>query len=120
MSMPRLLSEVVAGTLENPLYKDPIDVDNNIVQEYSSLAQYLTSTRGWTWSHPAEGSERHVLHNPSYTGCQEAGHIWLDSSEFTETGCYNTPGLLKKYGQWQHVDLDYYRREGRCTRSKSA
>lgn len=121
MSFPKFLSEVIAGSLETHLYTDQlaIDIDNGIVQENSSLAQYPTSTKLWTWFHPGEGSERHVSHNPLYTGCQEAGHIWLDSLEFMETGCYHTPGLLRKFGEWGYVDLDYYRRNGRCTRRKS-
>jgi len=83
------------------------------------LAELLVTSHGWTWAAPTNTEEAHVRSNPSYNGCKEAGHIWIDSLNFTETGCYSSPDIGTLYGGWADVDLGFYRRNGWCTKKSN-
>jgi hypothetical protein len=89
-----------------------------LAQEVGTLAEFLVQNKGWSWASTENDSDNHVIHNPSYTGCQQAGHIWVDSVDFAETGCYDTPDLGVLYKRWTGIDLDFYRIYGTCTKKK--
>jgi hypothetical protein len=127
ISLPKYLTSTTT------LYSHPTTEDS---QEGGTLAKELVENRNWSWEAP-NTNERQVLHNPSYTGCTESGHIWVDSMNFEQTGCYSTPELAKLFGawngdlinmnnhgvdfsrlDWKNADLDFYRKNGLCLRSK--
>lgn len=118
ISLPKFHSTLIAGTENLRFSSYPASSEPPYNQEGGVLAELLVNSLGWTWVAPSNADERHVLSNPSYTGCKEAGHIWIDSMNFTETGCFDSNDLGKDYGGWPAVDLKFYRHHGWCTKRK--
>lgn len=117
ISLPKFYSTIASGNKDLKLASYPESLESPFYQEGGVLAESLVNTHGWTWAAPSS-PERHVLSNPSYTGCKEAGHIWIDAMNFTETGCFASEELGKAYGGWPAIDLKFYRYHGWCTKRK--
>lgn len=91
--------------------------ESSALDESSSTTYYqLTSTI----SPRSQTGECHVRHNPTYSSCLKTGNFWFDSPIFEEMGCYTTTDFIRIIGaklpHLKGVDLDFFRRDGRCVR----
>ncbi|EKD21515.1 uncharacterized protein L3040_006108 [Drepanopeziza brunnea f. sp. 'multigermtubi'] len=94
--------------------------------EPGALAESLTNKHQWSFSGPDKSQEKtcHVHHNPAYFSCLALGNLWFDSPVFEESGCYSMGSFTDTFGavmpNLKGVDLQFFRKNGRCVRYEKA